>query len=119
MKALPFKIMTNERIEARLQSEIERARSTGLDVRIPVTIQLTPAGEGIGESRNLIEMERQVAGRQGGIIARLTELGVQDIESSVLSNSISARLTTQQIQEIAQHPDVKLVVWNREDFVAF
>ncbi len=63
-------------------------------------------------------MEQRVAGQQAGVIARLAETGVKETQSSFLSNSVMARLTTEQIREIARRPDVKRIIWNREDFVS-
>jgi hypothetical protein len=41
----------------------------------------------------------------------------ENLQYLVLGNAVETRLTAAQIREIATHPEVKLVLWNREERV--
>lgn len=115
--------MSDQRIEPRLRQELRRGEG-GRDParRIPVLIELVrtveiPPVADPGE--RLAELESQTRELQRGIVTRLGELGVREgeIHRFSLGNALAVVLTPAQIAEIARHPDVKLVRWNRADRV--
>ena len=41
----------------------------------------------------------------------------ENLQHLVLANAVETRLKAAQIREIAAHPEVKLILWNREERV--
>lgn len=110
-------------IEPRLLKELARLESAGQkDLAIPVIIQsardLGPLPRQDAEGRDhASQPPAQAHGRQD-LLQRLAAMGaVQNLQYLALANSIETRLTAAQIREIATHPDVKLILWNREERV--
>ena len=109
------------KIEPRLLQEIARLESLGQrDLRIPILIQLAhDLGPLARRTAPLDEAEdaRLQASRRD-LLARLGEMGVgDDFNRLELANALETHLTVPQIREIAAHPDVKSIIWNREERV--
>lgn len=112
----------SDKIEPRLLKEIFRLESAGQrDVRIPVVIQhaqaLGPLGREGEPALDKASEDLALASRRD-LLKRLGGMGTgQDIQRLELANAIETHLTAAQIREIAAHPDVKNIIWNREEHV--
>lgn len=111
----------SEKIEPRLLREIARLESVGqLDLKIPILIQLVhdlgPLAQREAPLDEAEEARLQVSHRD--LLNRLAEMGVgDDLQRLELANALETHLTPAQIHEIASHPDVKRIIWNREELV--
>lgn len=86
-----------------------------------VTIELTqPPSIPIGVPRQQAfkEIEQQVRQAQADVVDHLRSLGITKFERQILSNSIAATLTLEQIQEIAKRDDVNFIRLVKVDKVA-
>jgi hypothetical protein len=106
------------RIEPALAEELRRARSQGrAGAALPVVVEhvsAVDAPSGTDRGGALAAMDRRAAELQRGIVARLEELGVRsDMRRAALANALFVTLQPHQIEEIASHPDVRLVRWDR------
>ncbi len=114
--------MSFEKLDQRLIEEIRVRRESGLAagksleeiVQEPfdVTIELVQPlsiPTGMPRQQALKEMQRQAEQAQAGVVDSLRTLGVTQFERQILSNSIAATLTLDQIQEIAKRGDVKII----------
>jgi hypothetical protein len=112
----------NERIEPRLLQEIARLEAAGQqEVPIPIIIQfagdLGPLAPPDVQAHDEVGKTRAQADRQD-LLQRLAAMGdARNLQYLVLANAVETRLATAQIREIAGHPDVKLILWNREERV--
>jgi len=113
---------SSEKIEPRLLQEISRLEAGGQpDVRVPVIIRhavdLGPLGMGGRAPRDKTGQERAEADRRDLLdrLRRMTE--GEELQRLEMANAIETRLTAGQIREIAAHPDVKQIIWNREERV--
>jgi hypothetical protein len=111
-----------DKIEPRLQLELARLETTKQqDYRIPVIIQLLhelgPLAPKVASGADKLgETRAQADGRD--LLERLARMGTEDdLNRLELANSIETHLNPAQIREIAAHPDVKRVIWNREEHV--
>jgi hypothetical protein len=102
--------------EIAIRDRIGLANGKSLDeiVREPfdVTVELVQPlsmPTGMSRKRALEEMEKQAEQAQAGVTGALRAMGVTEFERLLLSNSISVTLTLDQIQEIAQRSDVKII----------
>jgi hypothetical protein len=99
-----------EEIAARRQ---ERSPSGDLlnepfDVEIQLAEDIaTPRG--LPRQQALAELERLVERSQADLVQKLRQLGVNQFERLLLSNAIATTLTLQQIGEIGQREDVRLI----------
>lgn len=112
----------NNTIEPRLLTEIARLEATGQqDLSIPVIIQfahdLGPPAPQVRNGRDEASDARAEESRRD-LLQRLAAMGAREnLQYLVLANAVETRLTAAQIREIATHPEVKLVLWNREERV--
>ena len=112
--------MVDDKIELRLREELRRLEADAdADRRLPVLIQHVAALEGTGESGpGLDALEHRATELHRELLARLRELGdVGEVRLLALANAVAVRLTPAQILAAAEHPDVKVVVWDRKDQV--
>lgn len=113
--------MADQKLEPRLAEELSRVANSGSPGRpIPVIIEhvqvVSPAGGERGAG--LAALEREVHELQRPIVQRLRELGAAEtVRQHVLANAVSAELTPIGINEMAQHPDVRLIRLAHEDQV--
>lgn len=77
-------------------------------VTIELQQTLSPP-KGMARADAISHLEGQAQAHQSSIVNVLTSMGVADFKVLPLSNSIKTSLTTEQINEIAKHPDVKIV----------
>lgn len=111
-----------EKLDQRLIEEIRIRREIGLAAGksleeiaqepFEVTIELLQPlsiPTGMPRQQALEEMERQAEQAQAGVVESLHALGVTEFERQILSNSIAATLTLDQITEIAKRDDVKII----------
>jgi hypothetical protein len=78
------------------------------DVEIALTEEIAMP-RGLSRQQALAELERWVERSQADLVARLRELGVNHFEPLLLANAIATTLTLQQIGEISQRDDVRLI----------
>jgi hypothetical protein len=109
--------MSEEKIEARLQEEMERAEKDDEGSReIPILIELEAASN-VGPG-GMQALEERVRLAQLGIRKKLEELGAaRTVRAMTLANAVEARLKPAGIREIAELPDVRRIVWNRAERV--
>ena len=109
------------KIEPRLLQEMARLESLGQqDLRIPILIQLAhDLGPLARRKARLSESEEaRLQASRRDLLERLAEMGVgEDIHRLELANALEMHLTGPQIREIAPHPDVRSIIWNREERV--
>ncbi len=114
-------LLNEGKIEAALLEEMRRAESSGgAQGTISVLIEhAQPAGSGGSGSRvEFSELEDHARKATLSIRKRLDELGAKGpVHALTLASAIEARLTPGQIREIASHPDVKRILWNRAEKV--
>jgi DNA-binding MarR family transcriptional regulator len=109
--------MGSSKIEPALAEELRRMQAGDRATEaIPVVIEhiaTLRAPEGMGRE-GLSELSREAHRAQQGLVNRLRELSVSDpIERAALANALFVSLTPAQIEAIAEHPDVRLIRWNR------
>ena len=109
--------MSEEKIEARLQEEMQRAEKAGEGNReIPVLIELEAASN-VGPS-GMKALEERVRLAQQGIRRKLEELrAAKTVRVMTLANAMEASLMPAGIREIAELPEVKRILWNRAERV--
>jgi hypothetical protein len=113
---------TNEKIEPRLLKELARLESAGQNnLAIPVLIQfahdLGPLAPQVRQGQDEASESPAEASRRDLLHRLAVMAGGQNLQYLVLANAVETRLMAAQIREIAAHPDVKLVLWNREERV--
>lgn len=113
---------TMEKFDQRLTQEISLRRQVvfardgrhdGLSAEpFNVTIEMSESLEvprGLPREQALGELTGQMRESQAGLVEVLEELGVEEFEQLVLSNSIKATLTFAQLTQVAARPDVKTI----------
>jgi hypothetical protein len=110
-------MMSEEKIEARLQEEILRAEKADEGSReISVLIELEAAGN-VGPG-GMQALEENVLAAQQGLRRKLDQLGAaKTVRAMTLANAVEAKLMPAGIREIARLPEVKRIVWNRAEKV--
>jgi len=104
--------MSKEKIDAKLQQEIERLERSGTSTqRLPVIIEHGDSGNVTGD-RDMAVMERQVRAAQAPLLKRLGDIGAGNVQQMILANAVSADLTPDQIRSMASEPAVKRIIWN-------
>jgi hypothetical protein len=109
-----------DKIEPRLLAELARMESAKQqDSRVAVIIQhlreLGPLAPKEGSDSDGASEARAKADRRD-LLDRLAQMGAsQDLRRLELANAIETHLTPAQIREIAAHPDVKHIIWNRDE----
>ncbi len=103
-----------EDIQKRRQRVILERRATQELVidQYQVTIELNQMIkplQGATREETIRDMERQAQAYQASLIDALRDIGVTEFQVLLLSNSIKTSLTTEQIDKIAKHPDVKMI----------
>lgn len=109
--------MSSSKIEPALAEELRRIHAGDRAAEpIPVIIEHNAAvapPDGMGRE-GLAELRRQVQQAQADVVHRLRELSVSGpIEHATLANALFVSLTPAQTDAIAEHPDVRLIRWNR------
>ena len=114
--------MNCKKLDQRLIEEIDTLRENGLAAGksleeiagepFDVTIELVQALDiptGMPRQQALKELKQQSEQVQEGVADSLNALGIRKFERQILSNSIATTLTINQIQEIANRDDVKII----------
>lgn len=114
--------MSAEKLGPRLREEIRIRREAGLaegrspeelsQGRFKVSIELPERPEAsprVSREEAYRRMTRQVERAQEGIVEALRSMGVDQFERLILSNSLVAELTVDQIHKIAERSDVKAI----------
>jgi hypothetical protein len=109
--------MSSSKIEPELAEELRRVHTGDRATDpIPVIIEHIAAvapPDGIGRE-GLAELRHEVQRAQADVVDRLRELSVSGpIEQAALTNAMFVSLTPAQTEAIAEHPDVRLIRWNR------
>lgn len=103
------------KMDRRLLAAIRERSGRGL---FPVTIELRHAVRPVTDGSRANTMKKlkdRLHRHHSDVINLLTSMEVQDIQILSLSNSIKTRLTADQIEKVADHPDVKIVRLIRAD----
>lgn len=114
--------MVSDKLDQRLIEEIGLRRDSGLDSGkseeeiaqelFPVTVDLEEVlsiPKGMTRQQTMEQMERAAEESQAGVVEALQGIGVSDFERQTFSNSIATLLTIEQIEEIANRSDVKVI----------
>ncbi len=96
-----------QRAEVKEKTTQERA-SDRYQVTIEFEQALSPR-KGKSRTEAISNLKAQAQAHQASVVNALASMGVTDFETLPLSNSIKTSLTIGQIDEIAKHPDVKIV----------
>ena len=113
--------MVGIRIDPELAGEIHRIEH-GHDHGRTIAVVIECVGEveaGGDDDRaaGLERMEQHLHTLQRRVRERLDQLGVSRVEGSALVNALFASLTPAQINDIASHPDVRIVRLSRPEQV--
>ncbi len=112
--------MCEDDIEPRLREEIQRAEA-GKRPDEAIAVIIKKAGdisEVVDGDTDMQALDKRVWAAQQGLRDRLAELGVTDVRQITLSNALEVALAPAQIREMARHPEVEQILFDREDRVA-
>jgi hypothetical protein len=113
-----------DKLEPRLLRVLEKVESSGDPSQtVPVLIdhieevRVDPDAK---PSERIRQLETAVPQLQEGIVGELHSSGVPDdaIDQLVLANAVATQLTLDQVLRIARRPDVRLIRYSGEEFVA-
>ena len=99
-----------ERSQRRIieRREIQESTAEQYQVTIELNQTISPP-KGKSREETIRDMEKQAQAYQASIINALRDMGVNDFQVLLLSNSIKTNLTTEQIDKVGKHPDVKII----------
>ena len=110
---------SEDKIDPRLSRELARLDSAGqADLKVPILIQLAHDLGPLAPTRLDQATEAHMHASRRDLLNRLAAMGVgDDLGRLELANALETHLTSSQIREIASHPDVKHIIWNREELL--
>ena len=110
--------MPSATIDPNLAEEIRRVQAAGgQHRRIPVLIELSEPAEAPPGGR-LDDLERRARERQAGVVEQLSRLGLgASVRQSTLANAVSVQLTPEEIAQIAERDDVRMIRFDRAEQV--
>jgi hypothetical protein len=105
-----------EKIEPRLQQEMDRLQASGSSGSIlPVIIELVQTSS--AQSR-MSDLERDFAQRATELQRYMAQIGVHgEIRPLALANSLQGSLELREIVAVAARPEVRRITWNRMEQV--
>lgn len=108
----------DHRLMGEIQNRSQRAKIEGrtaedlaleqYEVTVELEQRLIPR-KGKTRTETISDLKSQAQAHQASIVNALKSMGVADFQALPLSNSIKTSLTTEQIDKIAKHPEVKIV----------
>ena len=116
----------DRRLITEIQQRSQRARDEGMThqelalQRYQVSIELKQTlipRNGLTRAETLNDLKRQAQSHQASMVKMLKSMGVASFKVLPLSNSIKTYLTAEQIDEIAKHPDVKIIRFVKPEIV--
>ncbi len=112
----------SDKIEPRLLKEISRLETAGQpDLRISVLLELVHELDPL-RREGTAEVDKATEGRlrveRRNLLERLARMAAGKVPLQLeLANALEMQLTPAQIRQVAAHPDVKRIIWNREERV--